>query len=130
MPRSTAKATEFKGTVEVDQIYSEALTDIEGFERIWLIFALHKSQGYHLMVQPPFDTPRHGLFATRSPNRPNPIGLSLVRLRGRKGNILSVQDVDMLDGTPLLDIKPYIPHSDAFPSSRAGWLACIDYDKK
>jgi tRNA-Thr(GGU) m(6)t(6)A37 methyltransferase TsaA len=98
--------------VQVFEQFAEGLKDIEGFSHIILIYWFHKSKGYSLMVSTPWDTTPHGLFTTRSPNRPNPLGLSVVRLVAREKNILKVKDLDAIDGTPLLDIKPYVPTID------------------
>ena len=92
--------------VEVYQEYAEGLQDLEGFSHIFLIYTFHESQGYSLLVKPFLDDQLRGLFATRFPARPNPIGLSVVKLIARQGNSLEVEGLDMLDGTPLLDIKP------------------------
>jgi len=108
--------------IEVFKEFEEGLTDIEGFSHIILIYYLHKSQGYHLLVWRPWDTKPHGLFTTRSPNRPSPLGLSVVRLVARKENILEVKGLDAIDGTPLLDIKPYVPSIDEKANVKIGWL--------
>ncbi len=110
------------GTVLVDDRFLGALVDVEGFERIWLVYWMDRADPFRPLVVPYRDTRDHGLFATRSPCRPNPIGLSAVRLVGREGNALRVVGVDMLDDTPLLDLKPYVPEFDAYPTSRAGWF--------
>ena len=101
--------------------YAEGLQDIEGFSHIILLYALHRSSGYVLKVKPFLDHRLRGLFATRHPRRPNPIGLSVVRLLARHGDALEVEGIDVLDGTPLLDIKPYVPEFDARTDARAGW---------
>jgi len=111
-----------RGEVEIYDEYTDALDDLGGFERIWLIFWLHRAGASRLKVVPYRDTVKRGVFATRAPSRPNPIGLSLVKLIGRVGNRLQVEGLDILDGTPLLDIKPYIPKIDAFAESKAGWF--------
>lgn len=116
MSRDTA------GRVSVYAPYRAALADLEGFERIWLIFHLDRSGPWRPRVVPYRDVTERGMFATRAPSRPNPIGISVVRLLSVAEGELEVQGVDMLDGTPLLDIKPYVPEFDAHPSSRAGWL--------
>lgn len=121
-PIQPAYAEGALGQVVLDEGYVAAALDIEGFERVWLIYWLDRAGPYKPRVVPYRDTREHGLFATRSPCRPNPIGMSVVRLLGREGGVLKVADVDMLDGTPLLDIKPYVPEFDARPSSRAGWF--------
>jgi tRNA-Thr(GGU) m(6)t(6)A37 methyltransferase TsaA len=87
-----------------------------------ILYLFHKSEGHSLTVKPFLDSDEHGLFATRHPNRPNPIGMSVVRLVERKGRVLQVQDVDFLDGTPLIDIKPYVPSFDHRADVRIGWL--------
>ena len=119
---SIAKDTE--GTVEVFPEYREALSDLAGFERIWLLFWCDRAKPYKLKVVPYRDVILRGLFATRSPSRPNPIGISPVRLIAvdEAQGILKVKGVDMLDGTPILDIKPYVPEFDSHPEVKAGWL--------
>ncbi len=121
-PVQPAFGGDVQGEVEIFDEYANALDDIEGFERIWLIFWLHRARPHRLRVIPYRDTVEHGLFATRAPSRPNPIGLSVVRLIGREGNRLLVESLDILDGTPLLDIKPYVPKIDAHTGSKAGWF--------
>jgi len=116
-------ATGVEGIVEVLPQFADGLKDLEGFDRIWLLFCFHRSMGPQLLVKPPFDPEHlHGVFATRSPNRPNAIGMSCVRLKRVQGNMLCVSDVDMLNGSPLLDIKPYVPQADSFEVTRIGWL--------
>jgi tRNA (adenine37-N6)-methyltransferase len=109
------------GRVEVFPEFAAGLQDLEGFSHIFLLYVFHASQGYSLQVQPFLDNQLHGLFSTRYPSRPNPIGLSVVRLLSRQDNILEVQGVDVLDGTPLLDIKPYIPEFDVREHTINGW---------
>ena len=109
------------GRVQVDREFAGGLQDVEGFSYLYLLFAFHRSSGYSLKVVPHGDTQLRGLFATRSPNRPNPIGLSLVRLLSRDDNVLHVEGVDVLDGTPLLDIKPFVPDFDLVSHFRRGW---------
>ena len=121
-PIQPAYARGAAGEVVVAEPYVEALDDIEGFERVWLIYWMDRAGGFRPRVTPYRDTRAHGLFATRAPGRPNPIGLSVVRLLRREGCILHVADLDILDGTPLLDIKPYVPEFDSCPWSRAGWF--------
>jgi tRNA-Thr(GGU) m(6)t(6)A37 methyltransferase TsaA len=110
-----------RGQVVIDAAYEEALTDIEGFDRLWLIYWLDRAGPYRPLVTPYLDDRPHGVLATRSPARPNPIGLSVVRLVERRGSTLEIADVDVLDQTPLLDIKPYVPRFDAW-AGRAGWV--------
>ena len=122
MPRSTSQAAGIKGTVEVFEAYRAGLKDLDGFSHVILIWHFDRSEGFHLEVVPPKQTQTRGLFASRSPHRPNPIGLSIVKLDRIERGVLHVDGVDMLDGTPLLDIKPYIPASDSIPDARPGWL--------
>ncbi|MEH6419398.1 tRNA (N6-threonylcarbamoyladenosine(37)-N6)-methyltransferase TrmO [Pseudomonas sp. CGJS7] len=110
----------------VEDLPAEAFADLEGFERIWLIFAFSRSQGWKAQVKPPRGGPKRGVLATRSPHRPNPLGLSAVELVAVEARALVVRGVDLLDGTPVLDIKPYVPYADAFAQSRAGWIDQID----
>lgn len=109
------------GMIEVYPEFADGLADLEGFERIWLLTWLHKSGPAKLRVIPYRDTVERGVFATRSPARPNPIALSCVRLERVDGNLLHIAGCDLLDGTPVLDIKPYSPDIDSFPGSKAGW---------
>jgi tRNA-Thr(GGU) m(6)t(6)A37 methyltransferase TsaA len=108
--------------VEVLPEYDEGLADIEGFSHIILIYHFHLTKGPMLTVRPFMDDSAHGVFATRAPSRPNPIGISVVRLVRRDNNILRIQDVDIVDGTPLLDVKPYVPEFDPNAVVRIGWL--------
>jgi tRNA-Thr(GGU) m(6)t(6)A37 methyltransferase TsaA len=122
MPIQPASAEGVKGRVEVFDEYQEGLKDLEGFSHIILLYHFHKSAGYNLRVVPFLDTETRGLFATRAPKRPNPIGLSVVKLCGIEGSCIHIENVDILDGTPLLDIKPYVPEFDTQPDIRIGWL--------
>jgi len=122
MPRSTSAAAGAKGTVEILEEYRAGLKDLDGFSHVILIWQFDRSIGYHLEAHPPKQTEPKGVFATRSPHRPNPIGLSMVRLERIENGVLHVDGVDMLDGTPLLDIKPYIPATDSIPDAATGWL--------
>lgn len=108
--------------------YETALEDLNGFERIWVLFAFHLNSNWKPKVTPPVvsDHRRIGVFATRSPHRPNPIGMSCVQLETVEGLTLHIRNFDMLDGSPVFDIKPYIPEADAFPGSKAGWRDEID----
>ncbi len=105
---------------------TQAYRDLEGFDRIWLIFAFHRSEGWKAEVRPPRGGGKRSVLATRSPHRPNAIGLSAVELVGIEPGALTVRGIDLLDATPILDIKPYVPYADAFPDSRAGWIDEID----
>ncbi len=115
------KGTE--GKIIIFSEYAEGLADLDGFSHIFLIYYFHLSRGYTLKVKPFLDNNIRGVFATRAPRRPNPIGISVVRLTRVEENILHVMDVDIVDGTPLLDIKPYAPQFDARDTERTGWLA-------
>jgi len=109
------------GRVELYPEFADGLDDIEALSHIHLLYVFHRSSGYTLRVKPFLDDQEHGLFATRYPQRPNPIGLSTVRLLFRQGNALTVEGLDVLDGTPLLDIKPYVPDFDLRTEVRTGW---------
>jgi tRNA (adenine37-N6)-methyltransferase len=122
MPIQPSGAKGTKGTVELMPEYAEGLQDLEGFSHVILIFHLHLSTGFSLKVKPFLDHQLRGVFATRAPKRPNPIGISVVRLKEIKGNILHIEDIDIVDGTPLLDIKPYVPEFNAHETVRIGWL--------
>ncbi len=122
MPIQPAGAADVAGTVEVAARYADGLRDLEGFSHIVLIYHFHRSEGCDLQVTPYLDDRVHGVFATRAPRRPNPIGVSVVRLLRREGWILHVAGVDVLDGTPLLDIKPHVPDFAPGGPIRTGWL--------
>jgi len=115
-------ALDIEGIIELQPKYLKGLKDLDGFSHIILLYQFHKSKHYNLQVKPYMDQEKRGLFATRYPARPNPIGLSVVRLSKIIGNRLYILDVDMLDGTPLLDIKPFIPEIDNRENARIGWL--------
>jgi len=122
MPIQPTGAWGIRGTVEIFSEYAEGLTDIEGFSHLFLIYVFHCCPSYQLTVRPFLDTTSRGVFATRAPRRPNAIGLSIVRLIEVNGTTLSIEDVDLLDGTPLLDLKPYVPAFDLYPDASSGWL--------
>ena len=111
-----------KGTVEIFSEFKEGLIDLAGFSHIILISHFHLAKDYKLKVTPFMDDEEHGVFATRAPSRPNPIGISVVRLNRIENNILYIHDVDIIDGTPLLDIKPYVPDFDSKENIKIGWL--------
>jgi tRNA-Thr(GGU) m(6)t(6)A37 methyltransferase TsaA len=117
-----------EATLELDASLPETvLRDLDGFARIWLIFAFHLSEGWRPLVQPPRGPKtKRGVLATRSPHRPNAIGLSAVELVAVEGRTLHLRGVDLLDGTPVLDLKPYVPYADAFPTAQAGWIDDVD----
>ena len=121
-PIQPAGARGINGSVEVFPQYTEGLKDVEGFSHIILIYHFHLSGESSLTVKPYMDTESHGVFAMRGPSRPNSIGISVVRLVKVEENILRIQDVDIVDGTPLLDIKPYVPEFDIRDVESIGWL--------
>lgn len=123
MPIQPAGAEGVQGTVEVFAQYRDGLQDLNGFSHIMLLYHLHRSHGFTLRVIPFLDTSLRGVFATRAPRRPNPIGLSVVVLQRVEEGVLHVENVDILNGTPLLDIKPYVPVFDSQTPVRTGWLA-------
>lgn len=123
MPLQTVAAPGVAGTVEIAGEFAGGLRDVEGFSHLLLVCHLHAAAGWAPQVVPFLDDRPRGVFATRSPRRPNPIGLSLVRLIGVEGRRLHVQELDLLDGTPVLDIKPYVPLFDDRPTDRIGWFA-------
>ena len=122
MPIQPKGATGIIGTIELFDDYREGLRDLDGFSHIILLYYFHRSQGFKLQVVPFMDSELRGLFATRAPRRPNPIGISVVQLDKIENGVLHIQNVDMLDGTPLIDIKPYVPEFDSPPKIRTGWL--------
>jgi len=122
MPIQPKGAAGVIGTVELEEQYGAGLADLNGFSHIYLLYLFHKVQRTALTVTPFMDTSPRGVFATRSPLRPNHIGISIVRLLGVEKNIVTVQGIDILDGTPLLDIKPYIAAFDAVQQSCSGWM--------
>lgn len=123
MPIQPSGAEGVKGVVELEPEYSDGLKDIEGFSHIILIFHFHLSKGFSLIVKPFIDNKRHGVFATRAPRRPNQIGISIVKLIKVEGSKLYIENIDVVDGTPLLDIKPYIPKFDEQTGNiKIGWL--------
>jgi tRNA-Thr(GGU) m(6)t(6)A37 methyltransferase TsaA len=123
MPIQPAGAQDVIGTVEIEPKYAAGLKDIEGFSHIFLIYHFHLSEGYSLTVKPFLDDKLHGVFATRAPKRPNGIGISVVRLVKVEGRIIHIADVDVVDGTPLLDLKPYVPEFDVRKTEQIGWFS-------
>lgn len=121
-PIQPSGARGINGTVEILPDYAEGLKDLEGFSHIILIYHFHLSKKSSLKVKPYLDDEEHGVFAMRAPSRPNPIGISTVRLLKIEGTTLHIQDVDIVDGTPLLDIKPYVPEFDRREVQKKGWL--------
>lgn len=122
MPIQPKGAAGARGKLVVHPEYMEGLVDLDGFSHIYLIYLFHQVREMQLTVTPFLDKASHGVFATRAPKRPNPIGLSVVRLIKMTDNVLELENVDMLDGTPILDIKPYVPAFDEQEDVRVGWL--------
>jgi tRNA-Thr(GGU) m(6)t(6)A37 methyltransferase TsaA len=123
-PHQPEAAPDAAGVIEVAPAYREALADLEGFGRLWLIFLFHRSGGWGPKVRPPRGGPKRGLFATRAPDRPSPLGLTTVALESvdlATGEV-RVRGLDLLDETPILDIKPYLPRFDAWPDAGHGWI--------
>ena len=123
MPIQPAGSRGAEGKIQLFDEFVPGLKDLDGFSHIILLYHFHKAKGPKLIVTPFLDNAERGLFSTRAPSRPNPIGLSVVRLEKIEGNIVRVRNIDVLDGTPLLDIKPFIPEFDAYdPDVRTGWF--------
>jgi len=122
MPIQPSAADGVKGSVEIYPNYTEGLQNLDGFSHIYLIYHFHLSHGYNLKVIPFLDDRPRGLFSTRAPSRPNSIGLSVVKLTKINQNIIEIENVDIVDGTPLIDIKPYVPAMDAPKNCKIGWL--------
>ena len=122
IPIQPAAGAGFEGWIEIFNEYKEGLSDLDGFSHIYLIFYLHKSISYKLKVIPFLDTVERGIFSTRSPARPNPVGLSIVEIISIKENIIRIKGIDILDGTPLVDIKPYVPDFEITTNIKKGWF--------
>ena len=122
MPIQPKGAASIRGTIELFDEYHAGLKDLDGFSHIILLYHFHKSHGFKLQVVPFMDSELRGLFATRAPKRPNPLGISVVQLDKIENGVLHIQNVDIMDGTPLLDIKPYVPEFDSPQNIRTGWL--------
>ncbi len=122
VPRGLGAKQEAVGELKILSEFEPGLTDIEGFSHLYVIWAFDRSEGFQLLGKPPSDNRAHGVFATRLPYRPNPIGLTVVEVLAREGSTLRVKGVDMLDGTPILDIKPYLS-SIPMEKLKRGWLA-------
>jgi tRNA-Thr(GGU) m(6)t(6)A37 methyltransferase TsaA len=122
IPKGLGVKHDAEGTLEILPEFEPGLKDIEGFSHLYVIWAFDRAKGVELVVTPPSDNRPHGVFATRAPVRPNPIGLTVVELSGREGTVLRLRGIDMLDGTPVLDLKPYLSNVAA-EKLRRGWLA-------
>ncbi len=123
IPIQPAGAKGIKGEVKIYKKYSNGLKSLEGFSHIILIYHFHLSKGYSLKVVPFMDVEEHGVFATRAPKRPNPVGVSVVKINSIKDNTIEVENIDIIDGTPLLDIKPYISRFDNITKEKNGWYS-------
>jgi len=124
-PIQPCRAADSPGSVLLRPEFAEGLRDLAGFDRIWLIYWFHRAAAARMSVVPYRDTVERGLFATRAPARPNALGISCVRLLRIEGCVLRLAEVDILDGTPLLDLKPYVPQYDNYPVQRCGWLDTV-----
>ena len=122
MPIQPNGAKGIKGKIVLKEEFTPGLTDLDGFSHIILIYHFHKSVGFELQIRPFLDNKKHGVFSTRAPKRPNSIGISVVQLLSMNKNILIIENVDMINKTPLLDIKPYIPDFDIYESENTGWI--------
>ncbi len=122
-PIQPAAARGINGKIEIFPDYEKGLQDLAGFSHIFMLYHFHQSAKFSLTVKPYLDDEYHGVLATRAPSRPNPIGISVVRLMKIESCDLHIQNVDVIDGTPLLDIKPYVPAFDVHPADRIGWIA-------
>jgi tRNA-Thr(GGU) m(6)t(6)A37 methyltransferase TsaA len=116
-------------TIHIHAPYRAALADLDGFERVWLLYVFDRNQGWRPTVKPPRGGGHRGLFATRGPHRPSPIGLTCARLVEVTSDSVIVDEADLLDGTPVVDIKPYLRFADAFPDARAGWVDALDDER-
>ena len=130
-PRQPDATLGIDGTIELmkGQDFEQALLDIASFSHIWLIYGFHSAKGWKPMVLPPRGDKKRGVFATRSPYRPNPIGISVVKLVKISGLKIQVQGTDLLDGTPIYDIKPYIPYADSISDANAGWIDTLNHNE-
>ncbi len=125
-PRQAGLGRGAAGRIEIRQGLQNCLRDLDGFSHVWVLSWLHLARGFRSLVMPPRDRVKRGLFATRAPQRPNPIGLSCVRLVGVDQRVLHIDDHDLLDGTPVLDVKPYLPYCDSVPHARTGYVDQLD----
>ncbi|AWB26298.1 tRNA (N6-threonylcarbamoyladenosine(37)-N6)-methyltransferase TrmO [Halococcoides cellulosivorans] len=128
MPIQPSIADDTPGTVDLDEDYAPALADLDGFSHCILLYQFHEADGYEPSVTPFLDEESRGLFATRAPTRPNPIGLSVVAIESVEGASIAVRGIDVLDGTPLLDVKPFVPDFDVPEAAETGWMAAVDED--
>ncbi len=127
-PRQSGLGRGASAEIHIRQGLQNGLQDLDGFSHLWVVFWCHHARGAPLQVRPPRDHQKRGVFATRAPQRPNPIGLSCVRLDGVRRRVLSVSDCDLLNGTPVLDLKPYLPYCDSVPDAQEGYVAALPDD--
>lgn len=127
-PRQGSPERPDRAVIVLRRGLQNCLLHLAGFERVWVVFAISYARGWKSTVVPPRDGKRRGVFATRSPHRPNPVGLTCARLVSVRGRELTISEHDLLDGTPVLDVKPYVPYCDAFPGVRAGWVDDVPDD--
>ena len=125
-PRQGGHAPDTESRIVVDAQYEAALQDLESFSHVIVLYAFDKSTGWSPLVRTPWEEKPHGLFATRSPNRPSPIGMTVVRLLRREGAVLYVAGLDAFDGSPVLDLKPYLPGVDQIEDATEGWMEGLD----
>lgn len=121
-PRQPRVGTQLDGEIVVEQGYQNLLRDLDGFSHLWVVFWCSYARGWNDLVTPPRDSQKRGLFATRAPHRPNPIGISALELRSIERRVVRVGAHDILNGSPILDLKPYLPYCDAIPDACAGWV--------
>jgi tRNA-Thr(GGU) m(6)t(6)A37 methyltransferase TsaA len=114
--------------IELRRGMQNCVKDLAGFERVWVVFVFSYARGWKQQVVPPRDSTKRGVLATRAPHRPNPVGITAARLVDVRGRTITIVDHDLLDGTPVLDVKPYVPYCDAHPRARAGWVAGLAAD--
>ncbi len=124
-PRQSGLGRGAAGQIHLRQGLQNCLQDLAGFSHLWVLFWFHHARGFRSQLVPPRDTKKRGLFATRAPQRPNPIGLSCVRLLRIEKRVLHIADHDLLDGTPVLDLKPYLPYCDSVPDAATGYVATL-----
>jgi len=127
-PRQGVSAVDARAVVELRRGMQNCLKDLAGFERAWIVFVFSFARGWREQVVPPRDVVKRGVLATRAPHRPNAVGITAARIVGVRGRTITIVEHDLLDGTPVLDVKPYVPYCDAFPDARAGWVARLPAD--
>jgi tRNA-Thr(GGU) m(6)t(6)A37 methyltransferase TsaA len=124
-PRQGGLASGGRAVIELRRGMQNCLKDLAGFERAWIVFVFSFARGWREQVVPPRDVVKRGVLATRAPHRPNPVGITAARVVGVRGRAITIEEHDLLDGTPVLDVKPYLAYCDAFPDARAGWVDAL-----